>query len=139
MSVLHTGQDWTSGGQEIVRVHAGRLIEHGGAIALWISKTRASERGAVFNLEWHPDDAASAVRPAWIRHPDGEYRAPFMLLDEETAQDLFAALWNAGMRTKESLESGAHRTTLEGHLSDMRELVAHFAKVQLPGTKGGGA
>ncbi len=134
MSVLHTGEDVTrDGDRETVRVHASRMPEHHGEIAVWIVKSYQADRGGSFNLEW---DSGSTA--AWVRRQDGEYRQPFMLLEDGTARALFDALWSAGLRTKESLESGAHRTAIEGHLSDMRELVAHFAKVQLPGTKGGG-
>lgn len=136
MSPLHTGESYASGKRELVRVSLGDPIELGGhGLALWIS---ALDGDGTHNLEWSSDPQMNG-RPHWQVRADGEYRPPFLMIDREQAQELAAALWRAGVRTKESMESGAHRSAIEGHLSDMRELVAHFAKVQLPGTKGGGA
>jgi len=124
---LHTGESYGEAGlASVVSVHVGYQVDPN-RIGVWI--TRRTSR-SVWNLE------ASENGAVWTARHDGEYRPPFLHLREEDAQTMLEGLWRAGVRTPESMASGAHRSTLEGHLADMRELVAHFAKVPLSGTKG---
>lgn len=131
MSVpLCVGEFESQKGVGRVSVHVGRQIDLN-RVGVWITWRVGAD---CYNLEHVEDEGAT-----WVQHDEGAYRSPFLHLDEEAARGILAGFWSAGVRTKESMESGAHRSAIEGHLSDMRELVAHFAKVQLPGTKGGGA
>lgn len=128
MTVLHVGK--YAKHNESVSIHVGYAIELN-RICVWLQRTKVGESGS-WNLEqYDPTDGDSE----WKHYDDGVYRPPFMVLDNDAAQAAMAGLWSAGVRTKDSLESGAHRTSLEGHLADMRQLVAQFARVELPGTK----
>lgn len=132
MTVLSTGERYDGDRRIRMRIDIHEQLDPSG-IALFISQRTDHVPGAL-NMVWREGDD-KAPRADWNYVDDGEYRAPFILIDRENAQRLMEQLWRAGVRTKDSLESGAHRTALEGHLADMRQLVTRFADVDLSGTK----
>lgn len=88
---------------------------------------------------WSDDISLYLVRyldsPVTVAYPDtavwrtakpedeGKDRPPFITLEQEGAQRLMDALWDAGLRPSEGMGSAGQLAAVQNHLKDMRVIV----------------
>ena len=66
-----------------------------------------------------------------VEHEPGMMVEPGLRFSPEEAQQILNELWRIGLRPKDGNGAVAHTEAIQGHLSDMRKIVASKLKVEL--------
>ena len=88
----------------------------------------------LFRDRREPDGIGRAVALpiTFTEASEGDPVEPFFTLPEEFGQDILDSLYRAGYRPSDEIAERSGMESMKRHLDDMRVLVAHKMKIELP-------
>lgn len=66
----------------------------------------------------------------WEEVEPSHYSEPFLIINQETAQELMNSLWECGLRPAQGAGSAGQLETMKAHLEDMRKIVFNSLKIK---------
>ena len=66
----------------------------------------------------------------WEEVEPGHYSEPFLIINQETGQELMNSLWECGLRPAQAAGSAGQLDTMKAHLEDMRKVAFKFLKIE---------
>ena len=95
-----------------------------GSMILRATRTNPYRFMVDLHLDVQHEDRFTVAQPLTMAPEvkEGAYFAPFLSLDQNTAQRLMDELWNCGLRPSEGSGSAGAMAAVQAHLADMRAL-----------------